>query len=45
MSQMQKRLNPKVGYKIVDRNGAAWPVDIAGKVYTPQRNFSKILSN
>ena len=37
----------KVGYKIVDRNGAA-AVDIAGKIYTPQeisaKNFRKIKS-
>jgi molecular chaperone DnaK len=32
----------KVGYKIVDRNGAA-AVEIAGKVYTPQELSAKIL--
>lgn len=32
----------KVGYKIVDRNGAA-AVEIAGKVYTPQEISAKIL--
>ncbi len=33
----------KVGYKIVNRNGAA-AVEIAGKVYTPQEISAKILS-
>merc|ERR1711941_64647 len=33
----------KVGYKIVDRNGAA-AVEIAGKVYTPQEISAKILT-
>jgi len=32
----------KVGYKIVDKNGAA-AVEIAGKVYTPQEISAKIL--
>ncbi|RXJ66642.1 molecular chaperone DnaK [Halarcobacter ebronensis] len=32
----------KVGYKIVNRNGAA-AVDIAGKIYTPQEISAKIL--
>ncbi len=33
----------KVGYKIIDRNGAA-AVEIAGKTYTPQEISAKILS-
>ncbi|AXX93518.1 molecular chaperone DnaK [Malaciobacter molluscorum LMG 25693] len=37
-----KEAQSKVGYKIVDRNGAA-AVDIAGKVYTPQEISAKIL--
>lgn len=37
-----KEAQSKVGYKIVDRNGAA-AVEIAGKVYTPQEISSKIL--
>ena len=37
-----KAAQGKVGYKIVDRNGAA-AVDIAGKVYTPQEISAKIL--
>ena len=38
-----KAAQGKVGYKIVDRNGAA-AVDIAGKIYTPQEISAKILS-
>jgi len=37
-----KDAQSKVGYKIVDRNGAA-AVEIAGKVYTPQEISAKIL--
>lgn len=37
-----KEAQEKVGYKIVNRNGAA-AVDIAGKVYTPQEISAKIL--
>ena len=37
-----KEAQSKVGYKIVDRNGAA-AVEIAGKVYTPQEISAKIL--
>ncbi|AXH10846.1 molecular chaperone DnaK [Malaciobacter halophilus] len=37
-----KEAQEKVGYKIVDRNGAA-AVDIAGKIYTPQEISAKIL--
>jgi molecular chaperone DnaK len=37
-----KAAQSKVGYKIVDRNGAA-AVEIAGKVYTPQEISAKIL--
>ena len=35
-----KEAQSKVGYKIVDRNGAA-AVEIAGKVYTPQEISAK----
>ncbi len=38
-----KDAQSKVGYKIVDRNGAA-AVEIAGKVYTPQEISAKILA-
>jgi len=38
-----KEAKEKVGYKIVDKNGAA-AIDIAGKVYTPQEISAKILS-
>ena len=38
-----KAAQSKVGYKIVDRSGAA-AVEIAGKVYTPQEISAKILS-
>lgn len=37
-----KAAQSKVGYKIVDRNGAA-AVEIGGKVYTPQEISAKIL--
>lgn len=37
-----KDAQSKVGYKIVDRKGAA-AVEVAGKVYTPQEISSKIL--
>lgn len=37
-----KDAKSKVGYKIVDRNGAA-AVEIAGKIYTPQEISAKIL--
>ncbi len=37
-----KEAQSKVGYKIVDRNGAA-AVEIGGKVYTPQEISAKIL--
>ncbi len=37
-----KAAQGKVGYKIVNRNGAA-AVDIAGKIYTPQEISAKIL--
>ncbi len=37
-----KEAQSKVGYKIVNRNGAA-AVDIAGKIYTPQEISAKIL--
>ncbi|NWF67082.1 MAG: Hsp70 family protein, partial [Campylobacterales bacterium] len=45
MSNEQKaqEAKTKVGYKIVDRNGAA-AVEIAGKVYTPQEISAKILA-
>ena len=36
-----KEAQSKVGYKIVDRNGAAAAVEIAGKVYTPQEISAK----
>ena len=38
-----KEAMEKVGYKIVDRNGAA-AVEISGKVYTPQEISAKILA-
>ena len=38
-----KAAQSKVGYKIVDRSGAA-AVEIGGKVYTPQEISAKILS-
>ncbi len=38
-----KEAMEKVGYKIVDRNGAA-AVEISGKVYTPQEISAKILT-
>lgn len=37
-----KEAQSKVGYKIVDRNGAA-AVEIGGKIYTPQEISAKIL--
>ncbi len=37
-----KDAQEKVGYKIVDRNGAA-AIEISGKVYTPQEISAKIL--
>jgi molecular chaperone DnaK len=37
-----KEAQTKVGYKIIDRNGAA-AVEIAGKTYTPQEISAKIL--
>ncbi|MCK9162421.1 MAG: molecular chaperone DnaK [Arcobacter butzleri] len=38
-----KEAQTKVGYKIVNRNGAA-AVEVAGKVYTPQEISAKILA-